>query len=73
MGAEHWVGVAIFAVGVAVNAGVVWKGLSIVERAVLSLQEDLEASNSTIVRLEGELHSLQRDYQRVERKLYGPQ
>lgn len=73
MPVEHWIGLGIFGLGVALNAGVVWKGLSIVEHSVEELQEKVEELSTTLGKVDSELSSIRREVRRMEHKVYGPQ
>jgi len=70
-----WVGLGIFAAGLAVNAGITWKGLLVVESEVLRVRTSVHASNNqnaaTLGSMESDIENLKRDVDRLEKKVYG--
>lgn len=82
MSTEQALGLGVFALGIAANAGIVWKGLGIVEKELLRLRgavhhnqnqtsKTLGSMEADIEDLKDEVKDLKEEVERLTRKVFG--
>jgi hypothetical protein len=74
MNTDNVIALAIFAIGVSLNAGIVWKGLTVVEQELAKLRQVVQEQAEDMARARGgteaDLRHLQEDVEQLKKKAF---